>query len=134
MFGKTARDHDPQPTTLVTWDVTMYCSYYNSNNKWLLLYLLIIVCCGVRYCTYYRLARHTIDTHYTFPISNVNNCSASYLNLVVVSDRNASPVPLRAFVNSLLLYASRPIRLNVVSKVGIPWLEAFLERIFSLQT
>ena len=103
---------------------------YNSNNKWLLLYLLIIVCCGVRYCTYYRLAHHTIDTHYTFPISNVNNCSASYLNLVVVSDRNASPVPLRAFVNSLLLYASRPIRLNVVSKVGIPWLEALSSKEF----
>jgi hypothetical protein len=49
------------------------------------------------------------------------------LDLVVMSDRDPNPngtQPLKALVNSLLMYTTHPINLNVVTKTRLPWLDA----------
>jgi lipopolysaccharide biosynthesis glycosyltransferase len=51
------------------------------------------------------------------------------LDLVVLSDRGGpnSIQPLKALVNSILLYTTHPINLNVVTKDHYPWLDALNE-------
>jgi lipopolysaccharide biosynthesis glycosyltransferase len=51
------------------------------------------------------------------------------LDLVVLSDRGGpdNTQPLKALVNSILLYTTHPINLNVVTKNALPWLDALNE-------
>jgi hypothetical protein len=51
------------------------------------------------------------------------------LDLVVLSDRGGlnDTQPLKALVNSILLYTTHPVNLNVVTKNRLPWLDALNE-------
>ena len=56
-----------------------------------------------------------------------------YLDLLVLSDRNNTEVPLRALVNSLLTYTSSPIHLHLVTRATsstIQWLTELQSLLF----
>lgn len=59
------------------------------------------------------------------PAQPARSC-AMPLDLVVLSDRGTftREQPLKALVNSILLYTTRPVNLNIVTSVQMPWLGA----------